>query len=148
MVLLDINAAVLILGSILALSALIVAKQPNAQNLISKLMPYQTIIGVALIPLGIVNFIKIVPQISGQAFVKNLLVVASELVVMGGGVVLGAMLAMSFILELIPSPQGKQKFYETIQKLFVFQILLGIVCAGGAVAYFLYRVHLLNFLTA
>ncbi|HEY0252109.1 MAG TPA: hypothetical protein VGC41_11320 [Kofleriaceae bacterium] len=148
MVLLDINAVVLILGSVLALSALIVAKQPNAQNLIAKLMPYQTIIGVGLIALGLINFVRIVPQISGQAFVKNLLVVASELVVMGGGVILGAMLGMSFILEMIPSQQGKQKFYETIQKVFVFQILLGIVCAAGSVAYFLYRLHLLNFLTA
>ncbi|MFT3698515.1 MAG: hypothetical protein QM831_35550 [Kofleriaceae bacterium] len=148
MVLLDINAVVLILGSVLALSALIVAKSPNAQNLISKLMPFQTIIGIGLIALGIVNFVRIVPSISGQAFVKNLLVVASELVVMGGGVLLGFMLGMSFILEVIPSPQGKQKFYETIQKVFPFQLLLGLVCAAGAVMYFLYRVHLLNFLTA
>ena len=148
MLLLDLNAVVLILGGILALSALIIAKRPDAQNFISKLMPFQTIIGIGLIVLGVINFVRIVPNISGQAFVKNLIVVAADLVVVGGSVVLGAMLGMSMILEMIPSPQGKQKFYETIQKVFPFQILLGLICVIAAVAHFLYRMGLLKFLTA
>ncbi len=148
MVLLDVNAAVLILGGILALSALIVAKRPDAQGAIAKLAPWQTIIGLALIVLGIVNFVKMVPNISGQAFVKNLIVVAADLVVVGGSVVLGAMLGMNQILEWIPSQQGKQKFYNLIQQVFVFQILLGIVCLAAAAAHFLYRVGLLKFITA
>jgi hypothetical protein len=148
MLLLDINAVVLILGGILALSALIVARSPNAQNLISKLTPWQTIIGIALIILGIIDFVRIVPHISGQAFVKNLLVVAADLVVVGGSVLLGAMLGMNQILDMIPSPQGKQKFYETMQKVFPFQILLGLICIAGALAHFLYRFGLLKFLTA
>ncbi len=148
MLLLDINAAVLILGGILALSALIVSRQPNAQNLIAKLTPWQTIIGIGLIVLGVINFVTLVPHISGQAFVKNLMVVAADLIVIGGGVLLGAMLGMNQILEMIPSQQGKQKFYETIQKVFPFQILLGLVCLVGAIAHFLYRVGLLKFITA
>ncbi|MEO8846294.1 MAG: hypothetical protein ABI591_22075 [Kofleriaceae bacterium] len=148
MVLLDINAAVLILGGILALSALIVARQPNAQNLIAKLTPWQTIIGIGLIVLGVINFARLVPHISGQAFVKNLIVVAADLIVIGGSVLLGAMLGLNQILEMIPSPQGKQKFYETIQKLFPFQILLGLLCLAGAIAHFLYRAGLLKFITA
>ena len=148
MVLLDINAVVLILGGILALSALIVARQPNAQNLVAKLTPWQTIIGIGLIVLGIINFVKLVPNISGQAFVKNLIVVAADLVVIGGSVALGAMLGMNQILEMIPSPQGKQKFWETMQKVFPFQILLGLLCLAGAVAHFLYRFGLLKFITA
>ena len=111
-------------------------------------MPYQTIIGIGLIVLGVINFVRIVPNISGQAFVKNLIVVAADLVVVGGSVILGAMLAMTMILEMIPSPQGKQKFYETIQKVFPFQILLGLICVVGAIAHFLYRMGLLKFLTA
>jgi len=148
MVLLDINAVVLILGGILALSALIVARQPNAQNLVAKLTPWQTVIGIGLIVLGIINFVKLVPNISGQAFVKNLIVVAADLVVIGGSVALGAMLGMNQILEMIPSPQGKQKFWETMQKVFPFQILLGLLCLAGAVAHFLYRFGLLKFITA
>ncbi|HEX7700121.1 MAG TPA: hypothetical protein VF403_05355 [Kofleriaceae bacterium] len=148
MVLLDINAVVVILGGILALSAMIVARQPNAQNLIAKLTPWQTIIGVGLIILGVINFVRMVPNISGQAFVKNLMVVAADLIVIGGGVLLGAMLGMNQILEMIPSPQGKQKFWETMQKMFPFQILLGLICIVGAVAHFLYRMGLLKFITA
>jgi hypothetical protein len=148
MVLLDINAVVVILGGILALSAMIVAKQPNAQNLIAKLTPWQTIIGIGLIILGVINFVRMVPHISGDAFVKNLMVVAADLIVIGGGILLGAMLGMNQILEMIPSPQGKQKFWETMQKVFPFQILLGLICLAGAVAHFLYRVGLLKFITA
>ena len=148
MLLLDINAAVLILGGILALSALIVSRQPNAQNVIAKLTPWQTIIGIGLIVLGVINFVRLVPNISGDAFVKNLIVVAADLIVIGGGAVLGAMLGMNQILEMIPSQQGKQKFYETIQKVFPFQILLGLICLAGAVAHFLYRAGLLKFISA
>lgn len=148
MLLLDINAIVLILGGILAVSALIVAKRPDAQNVIAKLTPWQTIIGIALIALGAINFVRIVPHISGQAFVKNLLVVAADLIICGGSVLLGAMLGMNQILEWIPSQQGKQKFYNLIQQVFVFQILLGLVCIAGAVAHFLYRAGLLKFLAA
>jgi hypothetical protein len=148
MVLLDINAVVVILGGILALSAIIVARQPNAQNLIAKLTPFQTIIGIGLVVLGVINFVRMVPHISGDTFVKNLMVVAADLIVIGGGVVLGAMLGMNLILEMIPSQQGKQKFWETMQKVFPFQILLGLICLAGAVAHFLYRVGLLKFITA
>lgn len=148
MPLLDVNALVLILGGLLALSALIVAKHPNAQNIVAKLTPWQTIIGIGLIVLGVINFVKLVPNISGDAFVKNLIVVAAELVVCGGSVVLGAMLGMNQILEWIPSQQGKQKFYNLIQQVFVFQLLVGIVSIAGAVAYLLFRVGLLKFITA
>ncbi|GEM_PF-1914461 len=148
MLLLDINALVLILGGVLALSALIVAKHPDAQSIVAKLTPWQTIIGIGLIVLGVLNFVKIVPLISGDAFVKNLIVVAAELVVCGGSVLLGAMLGMNQILEWIPSQQGKQKFYNLIQQVFVFQLLVGIVCLAGAVAHFLYRFGLLKFITA
>ena len=145
MLLLDINAAVLILGGVLALSALIVAKRPDAQNMIAKLTPWQTIIGIGLIVLGVINFVRLVPHISGDAFVRNALVVAADLIVIGGGILLGAMLGMNQILEWIPSQQGKQKFYNFIQQVFVFQILLGAVGIAGAVAHFLYRVGLLKF---
>ena len=147
MLLLDINALVLILGGILALSALIVARSPDAQKLIGKLAPWQTMIGIGLIILGIINFVRIVPHIS-DTFVKNLLVVAADLVVVGGSVLLGAMLGMGQILDMIPTQAGRQKFYETMQKVFPFQILLGLICIAGAVAHFLYRLGLLKFLTA
>ena len=42
----DINAVVLILGGILAVSALLVAQKPNAQQMIDKLVPFQAIIGI------------------------------------------------------------------------------------------------------
>jgi hypothetical protein len=48
-----INALLLIVGGILALSGIIVANQPNAKNVIDKLVPYQAIIGVALLVLGV-----------------------------------------------------------------------------------------------
>jgi hypothetical protein len=68
----DINAVVLILGGILAVSALIVAQKPNAQQMIDKLVPFQAIIGVGLVVLGIIDGVWLLPKIA-DFFKTNLL---------------------------------------------------------------------------
>ena len=60
-----INALVLIAGGILAASGLIIAKKPDAKQLIDKLMPYQAIIGVVLLALGILNLLRWIGSVFG-----------------------------------------------------------------------------------
>ncbi|MCK5800206.1 MAG: hypothetical protein KAI47_23610, partial [Deltaproteobacteria bacterium] len=50
----------LILGGILASASLIVARKPNAQELIDKITPYQGWIGVALFFWGIWDVIQLI----------------------------------------------------------------------------------------
>ena len=47
----------LIVGGILAASNLIVAKKPNAKQMIDKLTPYQAGIGIALLAIGVWNLL-------------------------------------------------------------------------------------------
>lgn len=47
----------LIIGGVLAASSLIIQKQPNARELIGKLVPFQGIIGIILLIWGLIAFI-------------------------------------------------------------------------------------------
>src|SRR5215468_594073 len=51
------NIIALLAGGILAASGFIVAKKPNARELIDKLVPFQVLIGVAMLGLGVVNLL-------------------------------------------------------------------------------------------
>src|SRR6266478_5657478 len=97
----DVNALVLVLGGILALSALIVAQKPNAKEMIDKLMPFQTLIGVGLVALGIINFVRMLPHLTGDFFKQNLLQNASALTIVGVSVVLGFMLGFPSIMNMM-----------------------------------------------
>lgn len=67
-----ITAAFLICGGLLAASSLIIAKKPNAKELIDKLTPYQGWIGIALFVWGIWDVISWV-RILGVIFKVKLL---------------------------------------------------------------------------
>jgi hypothetical protein len=143
-VLFDIHVIVLVLGGILALSALIVAQKPNAKQTIDKLVPYQATIGVALVALGIVNGLRLLPKIS-DAFKTNLLLAAVQLSVIGVSILLGALFGMGLITKLIPgNSNAEHKAYELAQKIAPYQILLGLIGLAAAALYFLYRFHILT----
>src|SRR5690348_7184427 len=94
------NAVAVILGGILAISGLIIAKKPEAKALIDKLSPYQALIGVVMIALGIVNLIRSLPYLG--AFFKVPLFGASVLGMLAVSVVLGALFGMPQIAKWIP----------------------------------------------
>src|SRR5258706_14920780 len=52
------NALLLILAGILAISGLILAKKPDAKPMIDKLVPFQALIGIAVLVLGLANLIR------------------------------------------------------------------------------------------
>jgi hypothetical protein len=140
----DINAIVLILGGILAVSALIVAQKPNAKEMIDKLVPFQTLIGIGLVVLGLIDFLWLVPKITDM-FKLNLLMAATQLTVVGVSVVLGALLGMGSIMNMMGNNQAaKDKATQLAQKLAPYQVLLGLVGIAGALVYFLYRFKILT----
>src|SRR5258706_4544442 len=52
------NALLLILAGILAISGLILAKKPDAKAMIDKLVPFQALIGIAVLVLGLANLVR------------------------------------------------------------------------------------------
>src|SRR5262249_38987202 len=123
-------------------SGLIVAKKPNAKELIDKLVPYQAFIGIALLAFGIYNLIL---SLSGfGAYFKSFLgIVAFAIVV--SSILLGFMFGMPQIAKWMPGEGGaEQKGMELAKKLGPYQVILGLVGIGSGLIWFLYRFGILS----
>lgn len=96
-------AILLIVAGILAASSLIIAKQPNAQDMISKIVPFQGIIGIILLLWGLYAlFFQVLPyfgllmQFAPLTAIASL---ASTLVAIGLGIILGYGLIKQYALK-------------------------------------------------
>jgi hypothetical protein len=140
-----INALVLIVGGILAVSGLIVAKKPDAKELIDKLVPYQAIIGIALLALGIVNLVR---WLGNHVF--TLLSVAplfglTVLAMIFTSILLGFMFGMPQIAKWLPGEGGaEQKGMELSKKLAPYQVIIGLIGLASALLMLLYRFSILK----
>ena len=96
-------AILLIAAGILAAASLIVAKQPNAQEMINKIVPFQGIIGIILLIWGLYAlFVWVLPGFSFAlrwAPLTALAGLASTLVAIGLGVLLGYGLIQQYALS-------------------------------------------------
>ncbi|TMQ26004.1 MAG: hypothetical protein E6J90_04825 [Deltaproteobacteria bacterium] len=114
------NIVVLIAGGILAASGLIVAKKPDAKQLIDKLVPYQAVIGVALLALGLIHLLW-------------------------WSILLGFLFGMPQIAKWMPGQGGAEnKGMELSNKLAPYQGILGLVGLAAALLALLYRLHILS----
>ena len=140
-----INALVLIVGGIRAVSGLIVAKKPDAKELIDKLVPYQAIIGIALLALGIVNLVR---WLGNHVF--TLLSVAplfglTVLAMIFTSILLGFMFGMPQIAKWLPGEGGaEQKGMELSKKLAPYQVIIGLIGLASALLMLLYRFSILK----
>jgi hypothetical protein len=139
-----INTLLLIVGGILAVSGLIVANKPDAKQLIDKLVPYQAIIGVALLAVGLVNLLRTI----GGLFttIKNFpLFGFAWLAIIVTSILLGFMFGMPQIAKWIPGQGGTEnKGMELSKKLAPFQVIIGLIGLGASLIYLLYYLHILK----
>jgi hypothetical protein len=132
-------ALVLIAGGLLAGSAVIVARRPDAQTIINRLVPFQASIGVAMLVLGILDLIKTL------GFIRYMRAApifgASWLTVAGASILLGFLFSMPLIGKLVPgNSPAEQKAAEIAARIAGVQILLGLVGIVAAVVYIALRV--------
>jgi hypothetical protein len=122
----------LILGGILALSAFIVSKKPNAKATIDKLVPFQAFIGVGLLAVSLINWIRI-----GIIDIFRLLKFwpLGGIAIIGAvfsGILLGALFGMPQIAKWIPGDSSAEtKALELSKKVAPIQMLVGIVALGS-----------------
>lgn len=112
------SAIIAIIGGIIAASSLIVAKKPNAQELIDKLTPYQGWIGVVLAFWGVWGIIISLSHFS----IIGIALSAVEFVV---GFLLGYGLISKYLLE--KNETAKAKGQELRMKLTKYQVPAGII---------------------
>ena len=127
----------LIIGGILAASGFIVAKKPNAQELINKLVPFQGWLGVVLLIWGIWDVFGLISAMRWLSvypiyWIVYLLGVIAEL---GIGFILGYGLIAKYALA--NNEAAAKKGEETLAKLVRFQIPLGFLGIALGVIYFI-----------
>ena len=135
----------LIMGGIVGASALIVAQKPDAKAILDKLVPFQALIGVLLLAIGLVFFFMTGPLNAFKAISANPLPAAANLV----GILVAVVLGFVFALPQIISITGQeQRANELAQKIFPFQILLGLIAAACGVVGLLYTTGIMHFADA
>jgi hypothetical protein len=126
------HIALLILGGILATSAFIVAKKPDAKKMIDKLVPFQAAIGVALLVVSIINWLRI-GLIDLFRLLKwwplgGITLIAAVF----SGILLGALFGMPQIAKWIPGDSSaEQKALELSKKVAPIQMMVGMIALGA-----------------
>ena len=132
-----INPLLLILAGIMAISGLIVAKKPNAKELLDKLVPYQAFIGIALLAIGLYHFIRSLRFLGAMVSTFPGIVWLAVIVC---SILLGFMFGMPQIAKWMPGEGGaEQKGMELAKKLAPYQVVLGLVGIGAGLLALLYR---------
>jgi hypothetical protein len=143
-VLTTLNAVIVILGGILAVSGLIIANKPDAKQIIDKLTPYQALIGVAMIALSVITLLRSIKWLT-DLFKLNFMLALGIWSMIGTGVALGALFGMPQIVKWIPGESSaEQKAMEFSQKVAPFQVLLGLVAIGGGLIVLLFNLKILK----
>jgi hypothetical protein len=143
-VLIVLNAIVVILGGVLALSGLIIAQKPDAKQIIDKLTPFQALIGVGMIALSLVTVLRMLKYLTDM-FKLNMMFALGLWCMIGVGIGLGALFGMGQIIKWIPgNSSAEQKALELSQKVAPYQILLGIIGAAGSVVVLLFQFKIMK----
>jgi hypothetical protein len=138
-----IHPLLLIVAGILAASSLIVAKKPDAKQLIDKLVPFQAIIGVALLAFGLFQ--------ARLLFAMFRFLSAAPLAALTGiaiivcSILLGFMFGMPQIAKWMPGDgAAEQKGLELSRKLAPFQLMIGVIGAAAALVGLLFYFHIMG----
>jgi hypothetical protein len=138
------NALLLVVGGILAVSGLIVAKQPNAKELIDKLVPYQAIIGVAMLAFGVLDLLRTLGILFTWIRVSPLFGV-SWLAVLAASILLGFLFGMPQLVKWMPGTgAAEQKGMALMNKLAPYQVILGVGGIAASLIYLAYRIGILS----
>jgi hypothetical protein len=139
-----INALLVIVGGTLAISGLIIANKPDAKQLIDKLVPFQALIGVAMIAFGVINLVRLLAYLT-DLFRLNAMFALAVWCMLGTSIVLGALFGMPQIVKWIPGESSaEQKALQLTQKVAPFQVILGLVALASSVLYLLYRFNVIK----
>ena len=124
---------VLLLGGILASASLIIAKKPSAEELIKKIAPYQSWIGLVLLIWGLWGAISFLLHLRWMMSAMRIMPIfmIAFIVAIIVEILLGLVLAMNFMKSRKELPKEKLEAIE--KKLKPIQVPLGLVAVADAV---------------
>lgn len=131
------------LGGVLAAAALIISKKPDAKQYIDKLAAYQAIIGVGLVAVSVINFLRVLKYL-GAMFDAVFLHALAFVAMVATGFLLGALFGMPQIAKWIPGDSpAEQKAVELSKKVTPYQVTLGVIAVIASLIVLLYWLHIL-----
>ena len=122
-----ITSLLLIAAGILAGSSLIISKKPEAKELINKLVPFQGMIGVALLAIGVVNLLR---SIGSLGLLMKVWALGGTVLIaaIASSIVLGFLFGMPLIAKWIPGDSpAEQKALEMQKKVAGMSVLFGLI---------------------
>ena len=134
--------ALLILAGLIAMSGVIVAKRPDARAVLDKLVPFQAIIGVALLVVAVIFFLKSNPLAIIKGLKTSPVINVVQLAMVLAGVVLGFLFGLPQIAKWAGGNNPKAQ--ELAGTLAPYTVLIGMVALVAGVAGFLYRIGLMQ----
>lgn len=146
-VLANIMMVLLLVGGVLALSNVIVAKSPDAKKIIDKLVPYQAFIGVAMLGISVVLILYLGPINMFRALKGNALLGFTFIAGYYSGIVLGFFFGMPQIAKWLPGESAAEtKALELSRKLAPYTMLVGVVALGAGLLMLLYKFGILKYI--
>jgi hypothetical protein len=143
-----INALLLILGGILATASVIVAKKPEARPMIEKLVPFQVLIGIALLVLGVVNLLRWLGHGLLGAISHTPIFGMTFLALSVMSILLGILFGMPQILKALQgNAQAEQRAIQVMTQIAPYQVMIGGVGIIAALLALAYDLHIINPLT-
>lgn len=126
----------LVVGGILAASSLIIARKPNAKELIDKLTPYQGWIGIGLFFGGLYDSFRLITSL-GSLFKGPILLAVFYIVAVPTELLIGFMLGFGLITKyaLSKNETAMEKGQAIRAKLAPIQGILGILGIVVGLAY-------------
>ncbi len=124
-----------IVGGLIAASSLLIAKKPDAKELFDKVAPYQGMIGVGMLVLGVLWTLQVLPHMGSllSAAPVNAIVTIATL---AGTILVGFLLGYGLISKfaLSKNEAAKEKGALMLTKIARVQVPLGLLTAGLAAA--------------
>lgn len=123
----------LIVGGALCAASLIAKKNENAGEMLKKLAPYQSYIGLAILALGVWHIISVIRYLSLFTYLLKAIPVTGIVIIASPFVefLVGLLLSMNFLKARKEIPQEKLEAIE--KKLSPIQIPIGLVSMGVGV---------------
>ena len=127
-----VTGLITIVGGILAASALIIARKPNAKDLIDKLTPYQGWLGVGMFAWGIYATITVLLNL-GTFLHFSILYTVAAVAAAALNLVVGFLLGFGLITQyaLSKNPQAMARGQQIRTKLAAYQGVFGLLAIAA-----------------
>lgn len=124
-----------IVGGLIAASSLLIAKKPDAKELFAKVAPYQGMIGVGMLVLGVLWTLRVLPHLGTilkAAPLSGVITIAT----LAGTILVGFLLGYGLISKFLLSKNeaAQEKAAVALAKIARVQVPLGLLTAGLAAA--------------